>query len=181
MRMEYGEIRRTQALARMLPSTGSIAGGTMGLQFRADAKLLVVPAFDRPLVDGRVVRWWIARCVVHRSCRHLIDSGGRLPERSVGRRCAFGSARTHGLSRESCDPASHLSFHLRASVRRHRRTFERSPAGYYVSSVDYGERGGIRPIKRPAPGAGTPPVGSGVQALLRKRAPARLTAKSVDS
>jgi hypothetical protein len=73
MRMEYGEIRRTQASAWMLPSTGSIAGGTMGLQFRADAKLLVVPAFDRPLVDGRVVRWWIARCVVDRSCRHRID------------------------------------------------------------------------------------------------------------
>ena len=50
--MAYGEIRRTQVSARMLPSTGSIAGGTMGLQFRADGKLLVVPAFNRPLVDA---------------------------------------------------------------------------------------------------------------------------------
>ena len=83
--MAYGEIRRTQVSARMLPPTGSIAGGTMGLQFRADGKLLVVPAFKRPLVDAGVVRWWIAKCIVHRSGRDRIGSGGRLPERSVGR------------------------------------------------------------------------------------------------
>ena len=47
--MAYGEIRRTQVSVRMLPSAGSIAGGTMGLQFRADGKLLVVPAFNQPL------------------------------------------------------------------------------------------------------------------------------------
>jgi hypothetical protein len=123
--MAYGEMRRTQASARMLPSTGSIAGGTLGLRFRADGKLLVVPAFNRPLVDTGEVRWWMAKCVVHRSGRHLIDSGGRLPGRSVGRITAFGSARTDGLPQELCGPASHLSFHLRASVRRHRSSLER--------------------------------------------------------
>jgi hypothetical protein len=37
----------------------------MGLHFRADGKLLLIPAFNRPLVDGRVVRWWIrdASCI----------------------------------------------------------------------------------------------------------------------
>jgi hypothetical protein len=91
----------------------------MGLQFRAYGKLLVVPAFNWPLVDAGEVRWWMAKCVVHRSGRHRIDSGGRLSERSVGRITAFGSARTHGLPQELCGPASHLCFHLRASVRRH--------------------------------------------------------------
>ena len=47
--MAYGEIRRTQVSARMLPSTGLIAGATIGLQLRADGKLLVVPAFNQPL------------------------------------------------------------------------------------------------------------------------------------
>ena len=107
--MAYGEIRPPQVSARMLPSTGSIAGGTLGLRFRADGKLLVVLDFSRPLVDTGEVRWWMAKCVVDRSGRHRIDSGGRLPEQSVGRISAFGSARTHGSPRELCSLASHLS------------------------------------------------------------------------
>jgi hypothetical protein len=69
----------------MLPSTGSIAGGTMIRQFRADGKLLVVPAFKRPLVDAGVVICWTAKFVTHRSGRDRVGGVGPLPERSVRR------------------------------------------------------------------------------------------------
>jgi hypothetical protein len=64
-----------------------------------------------------------------------------------------------------------------ASVRRHRRAFERGPTRYHVSSVDCGKRGDVRSVKRPAPGAGTPPVSADVQLPIRKRAPARIIAE----
>jgi hypothetical protein len=116
-------------------------------------------------------------------CRPSKMSGLRLPPPDVGRPAPYLGCLgiQHGLQRtvrlnpcRRCRLIILPPVALRASVRRHRSTLARSPARYYVSSVDRAERGDSLSFKRPAIGTRIGPTGSSVQVPICKRAPERL-------